>query len=153
MGNSISYQMQLLPNEGHVEGFATMTLDRMGVINQCDPATAAMFCGSFHQLIGKSISSFIPGIPFSCHDPGFNARSIAYLSNCADWQEFRGVDLKGQGFPVKLKLTRINEHDKPNEQSNSNAYFIEFLNDKGGTREDAYRPRQIITAPKTQFRG
>jgi len=109
-----------------------MVVDHTGTIRSSNQQAAGLFRGCPEKLIGRSIASLIPDIPFSQNSPGFNARSLAHLSENAGWRESKGIDLRGREFQIKFDLSRMHDRDNP---GNSICYHVKLLN-VGGAHEN-----------------
>lgn len=107
-----------------------MVLDQTGLIRTSNRQAASIFGGSPDELRGRSIASLIPDIPSSHNSPGFNARSVAHLSERVGWREYKGVDLKGRTLQLKFDLLRMNDGGHP---GNSICYYVKLLSDGGRT--------------------
>lgn len=105
-----------------------MVVDHTGTIRSSNQQAAGLFGGCPDKLIGRSIASLIPDIPYNQNSPGFNARSIAHLSQNTGWRESKGVDLRGRAFRLRFDLSRMNDGDNP---GNSICYHVKLL-DVGG---------------------
>lgn len=105
-----------------------MLLDHMGMIRSTNRHAAALFRASSDRLIGRSIASLMPDIPFSLNSPGFNAKSIAHLCEGNDWRTMKCIDLHDRKFALRFGLTRINDGYNP---GNSICYYVKLMRDGG----------------------
>lgn len=106
-----------------------MILDKTGLIRNSNRQAASIFGGSPDRLIGRSIASLVPNIPYIENSPVFNARSLARICEASGWREFQGVDSQGRTFKLEIDLLPMQSDDATDP---SISYFVKLARDEGG---------------------
>lgn len=87
--------------------YASLILDRLGMILSCGTPAEGIFASTRDRLMGSLISDFIVGLSLGGTSPSFNTRYLVHLSADGTWRKYLARDGAGEPFAIELNLARM----------------------------------------------
>lgn len=91
----------------HAVEFATMVLDKAGIVRYCNAAAARLFRANTRDLARRHITALIPGLPFNAETPGYNVAYATFWAAGGRWRSFGGADSAGRSLRLQVFLDKL----------------------------------------------